>query len=145
MRHTVVGVLTNQIGRVWRRAARRRPPDDATTDLAGLEPFPEPTAIISLRHGRTFRALDEEGRPMLVITDGVTAAALDVGVSGLSYGAVVAAQRLADAVSDYASSLDAAWAAREDAGLGRHRRENRRVAPPRRGRNLPRVISRWAR
>jgi hypothetical protein len=138
-------VLTNQIGRVWRRSSRRRRLEDATADLAGLEPFPEPTAVISLRHGRTFRALDDEGRPMLVITDGVTAAALDVGVSGLSYSAVVAAQRLADAMTDYASSLDAAWAAQEDTGLGRHRRHSGGVAPPRHGRNLPRVISRWAR
>jgi hypothetical protein len=140
-------VLTNQLGRAFRRGSRRRHPEDATTDLAGLEAFPELTLMISLRHGRTFRALDDEGRPMLIITDGVSAVALDVGVSGLSYGTVVSARRLADALGDFASSLDGAWHAREEAtaAQGRHRRNGRRLSPWGQGRNIQRVISRWAR
>ena len=138
-------MLTNQIGRAIRRASRRRGPEDATADLAGLEPFPEPTAAISLRHGRTYRALDDEGRPILIITDGVSAVALDVGVAGLSYSVVVAAQRLADSIGDFASSLDGAWTAQEETRQGRHRRNGRRLNRWRHGRNVPRVISRWAR
>jgi hypothetical protein len=134
------------MGRAFRRASRRPRLEDATADLAGLEPFPEPTAIISLRHGRTFRALDDEGRPVLIITDGVSAAALEVGVSDLSYGVVVSARRLADAIGDFASSLDGAWDAREKAlSQGRHRRNGRRLSPWAHGRNIQRVISRWAR
>ena len=143
-------MLTNQIGRALRRASRRRRPEDATADLAGLEPFPEPTVLISLRHGRTFRALDDEGRPVLIITDGVSAAALDIGVAGLSYGVVVSARRLADAIGDFASSLDGAWDARQPPPppppQGKHRRNGRTPRMPwRPGRNLPRTISRWAR
>jgi hypothetical protein len=145
MATSVVGVLTNQIGRAIRRAyPRRRRPEDATADLAGLEAYPEPTAVISLRHGRTYRAVDEDGRPILIITDGVTAAALDIGVAGLSYGVVTAAQRLADAMADYVCSLDAAWKAREDsardAARGRHRRNGFRLTPWRHSgrRNSPR-------
>jgi hypothetical protein len=139
-------VLTNQIGRAFRRTSRRQRLEDATADLAGLEAFPEPTVMISLRHGRTFRALDDEGRPMLIITDGVSAVALDIGVSGLSYGVVVSTRRLADAVGDFASSLDGAWDAREEApAQGRHRRNGRRLSPWAHGRNIQRVISRWAR
>jgi hypothetical protein len=162
-------VLTNQISRALRRATRRRRHEDATTDLAGLEPFPEPTVMISLRYGRTFRALDDEGRPMLIITDGVSAAALDIGVSDLSYGVVVSARRLADAIGDFAASLDGAWEAREEEARkeearredarrqaarreggrevpqGRHRRNGRKAAAWGQGRNVARVISRWAR
>jgi hypothetical protein len=139
-------VLTNQIGRAFRRPSRRQRLEDATADLAGLEAFPEPTVMISVRHGRTFRALDDEGRPMLIITDGVSAVALDIGVSGLSYGVVVSARRLADAVGDFASSLDGAWDAREQTSAqGRHRRNGRRLSPWAHGRNIQRVISRWAR
>jgi hypothetical protein len=102
--------------------------------------------MISLRHGRTFRALDDEGRPMLIITDGVSAVALDVGVSGLSYGVVVSARRLADSIGDFASSLDGAWDARETTPpQGRHRRNGRRLSSWAQGRNIQRAISRWAR
>jgi hypothetical protein len=115
-------VLTNQLRALIRRS---QPHDDATTDLSGLRPFPEPAAVISLRRGTTFHALDHDGQPVLIITDGVNSVALNSGNSGLSYGVVVAAHRLAESVTDFATSIGSAWEPRGDADHGRHRRDRR--------------------
>jgi hypothetical protein len=103
--------------------------DLPTTELSGQRGFPEPTAVISIRQATTYREQDEDGQPILIITDGVTTVALDSGLSGLSFGVVSASHRLADAVHDFAQSITVRWQIRESAG--RHRR-NRRQIPARR-------------
>jgi hypothetical protein len=86
-----------------------RPPSESTTvDLKGALPFPEPIAVLSLRDCEVFRAVDDDNMPILVVTDGVTTVALECGIRGLSQAVVSAAERLAEAVSDYAASVKAA-------------------------------------
>lgn len=86
-----------------------RPPSESTTvDLKGVLPFPEPIAVLSLRNCEVFRAVDDDNMPILVVTDGVTTVALECGIRGLSTAVVTAAERLADAVADYATSVRAA-------------------------------------
>jgi hypothetical protein len=106
--------------------------DMPTTELSGERGFPEPVAVISLRNATTYRQQDEDGEPILIITDGVTTIALDSGLSGLSFGVVSASHRLADAVHDFAQSITVRWQKKESAG--RHRR-NRRLIPVRRRRD----------
>jgi hypothetical protein len=74
----------------------------------GELPFPEPAAVLNLRDSMVFRAVDDDNQPILVITDGVTTLALECGLRGLSEDIVNAAERLADAVHDYALSVRAA-------------------------------------
>lgn len=105
-------------------------PDGPTGDLPDNPLFPEPVVTISMRNAVTYRDVDEDGQPILIITDGVTAVALDCGLSGLSFGLVTASQRLAEAVTDFATSITALWRHRERTGSGRHRR-NRRLLGPR--------------
>jgi hypothetical protein len=94
-------------------ASQRTPasavPDRPTTDLSGRSPFPEPIGVISLRNSTTFRTVDEDGHPVLIITDGATTVALDCGLSGLSINAVTASRRLSEAIGDFATSIAAAW------------------------------------
>src|ERR1700724_3502566 len=96
-------------------------PDGPTGDVHDSRLFPEPVAVISLRNAVTYRDVDEDGQPILIITDGVTAVALDSGLAGLSVNVVVASHRLADAVRDFATSITARWQLRERGGGGRHR------------------------
>ena len=106
--------------------------DGPTVDLRGRLGFPEPVAVISLRGAMTFRDQDDDGQPVLIVTDGVTTVALDSGLSGLSFGVVVAAQRLAEAVGDFASSISARWQEAETPRSGRHRRNRRQFTSHRR-------------
>ena len=114
-------------------------PDGPTGEVPDLRLFPDPVAVISLRDAVTFRDVDSDGQPILVITDGVTAVALDSGLAGLSFSVVVASQRLADAVHDFSTSITAGWQQQDRPASGRHRR-NRRQYPlwPRRGNNSTR-------
>lgn len=98
----------------------RTGPDQPTMELAGHRGYPEPAAVISLRKAVTYRDLDEDGQPILIITDGITAVALDSGLAGLSGDVVTASQRLADAMGDFARSITAGWQ-RRDGRVGRHR------------------------
>jgi hypothetical protein len=104
-------------------------PDGPTGDVPDNRLFPEPIGVISMRDAVTYRDVDEEGQPILIITDGVTAVALDGGLAGLSLNMVVASHRLAEAVRDFATSVTARWQARERAGTGRHRRNRRQFGP----------------
>jgi hypothetical protein len=110
-------------------------PDRPTRELSG-HPFPDPVSVISLRRATTYRDCDEDGQPILIISDGVTSVAFDSGLSGLSFGVVAASRRLAEAVNDFTSSITARWQARDRATGGRHRRNRRQWGPrPRRGNN----------
>jgi hypothetical protein len=82
--------------------------DTTTVDLKGRLPFPEPVAALSLRDCMPYRAVDDDGQPVLILTDGVTTVALECGLRGLSADIVDAAQRLAEAVGDFAVSVRAA-------------------------------------
>ena len=104
-------------------------PDGPTADVPDNNLFPETVAIISMRDAVTYRDVDEDGQPILIITDGVTAMALDSGLSGLSLNVVEASHRLADAVLDFATSITARWQVRQRPGSGRHRRNRRQLAP----------------
>lgn len=86
--------------------------ETTTVDLMGELPFPEPVAVLSLRDSMVFRALDDDNQPILIVTDGVTTLAMECGLRGMSEEIVVAAERLADAVHDYAVSVKAASADR---------------------------------
>lgn len=108
-------------------------PDGPTGEIPENRLFPEPVAVISLRDAVTHRDVDEDGQPILIITDGVTTVALDSGLSGLSFGVVAASHRLADAVHDFAQSITARWRERGSAGAEGHRR-NRHQIPTRRQR-----------
>src|SRR5262245_60695873 len=93
-------------------ASQRPPdirPDRPTVELSTSSLFPEPVGIISLRSAITFRTVDDDGQPVLIITDGATTVALDCGLSGLTSGAVTASRRLSDAIGDFATSITAAW------------------------------------
>ncbi len=79
----------------------------------GELPFPEPAAVLNLRDSMVFRAVDDDNQPILIITDGVTTLALECGLRGLSEDIVNAAERLAEAVHDYAQSVRAASANRK--------------------------------
>jgi hypothetical protein len=85
------------------------PRDTSTLDLRGGLPFPEPVAALSMRSTTVYRAVDEDGQPILIVTDGVTTVALESGLSGLSEEVVAAAEGLASATRDYATSLRASW------------------------------------
>src|SRR5262249_55626697 len=78
--------------------------ETTTIDLMGELPFPEPAAVLSLRHCTVYRAADDDNQPILIVTDGVTTLALECGLQGVSAGVIEAAERLADAVHDYATS-----------------------------------------
>jgi hypothetical protein len=82
----------------------------------GELPFPEPTAVLSLRDSMVFRAVDDDNQPILIITDGVTTLAMECGLRGLSDDIVNAAERLAAAVHDYAVSVRAASAVKSGGG-----------------------------
>ena len=83
-----------------------------------------------MRDAVTYRDVDEDGQPILIITDGVTAVALEGGLPGLSANMVAASYRLADAVRDFATSIGARWRLRNRPGSGQHRRNRRRLPPP---------------
>jgi hypothetical protein len=55
-----------------------------------------------------YRAVDDDGQPILVITDGVTTMALECGLRGVSADIIEAAERLSAGVHDYATSVRAA-------------------------------------
>ncbi len=95
--------------------------------------FPEPVAVISLRNAVTYRDMDDDGQPILIITDGVTRWLWTAVWPACSVNVVVASHRLADAVRDFATSITARWQARDKGGAGRHRRNRRQIGPDHRG------------
>jgi hypothetical protein len=109
----------------------------ARDDGSPVEPgegqtFPVPSTSLSLRHAIAYGGVDDEGEPVLIITDGVSSVALESGLSGPSDEAVVAARRLAATAEDFASRI--ADLLPEGLPEGKERRPGRR--PPNR-RKLP--------
>jgi hypothetical protein len=83
------------------------------TDLADGDPgesdetgaYPPPVVSVRLGEIRAFRVIDDEDEPILVISDGETSVEFACGLSGVSGSAALGAQRLAEAVRDYASTI----------------------------------------
>jgi hypothetical protein len=94
--------------------------------------FPAPTACLSLRHVIAYRELDDDGEPILIITDGVSSIALESGLATPSSDLVVAARRLAATAEDFASVLAAQLPETKEPRL-RRRPSNRRYVPGPRG------------
>jgi hypothetical protein len=95
--------------------------------------FPNPSAFLSLRQVTAYRGQDDDGEPILIITDGVSSIALESGLAGLSSELVVAARRLANTAEDFAAVLAEQLPDAKEPRRGR-RPPNRRYVPgPRNG------------
>jgi hypothetical protein len=105
----------------------------ASDDGSTIEPdedltFPIPNTALSLRHTVAYRGVDEDGEPVLIISDGVSSVALESGLYGASTEVVFAARRLAGATEEFAMTMA------EQLPESKERRPGRR--PPNR-RNVP--------
>lgn len=77
--------------------------DFETESDTGCGLFPDPSARINLRDCATYRAVDDDDQPVLVITDGVTTVTLECGLQGPTPALVTAAGRLSGAVGAFAT------------------------------------------
>lgn len=114
-------------------------PSDATGEAPTAEistrGYPNPATTVNLRDAITFRAVDQAGRPVLIISDGVRSVALESGPAGVSFGLILAARHLAEALDDFAASTTAGWQASDPGRAepdprGRHRRNRSRLSIP---------------
>jgi hypothetical protein len=80
--------------------------ETTTSDLNGQLPFPDPIAVLSLRDCTAFRAVDDDDQPVLILSDGVTTLSLECGLRGASGQVAAAADRLSDAMRDFALSVN---------------------------------------
>ena len=83
--------------------------ETTTADLKGQLPFPDPVAVLSLRDCAVYHEVDDDNQPVLVLSDGVTTLALECGLRGASEEIVAAANRLAEAVQDFATSVESSF------------------------------------
>ena len=81
--------------------------DDDPEELRGTGVYPPPVVSVRLGEVRAFRVIDDEDEPILVVSDGETSVEFACGLSGMNGSAARGAQRLADAVRDYASAIEA--------------------------------------
>src|SRR5262245_16710115 len=110
----------------------------ARDDGSPVEPgegqtFPIPSTSLSLRHAIAYGGVDDDGEPVLIITDGVSSVALESGLSGPSDEAVVAARRLAATADDFASriaDLLPGAPGGKDRGSGRRPPNRRKIPAP---------------
>jgi hypothetical protein len=79
--------------------------ETTTSDLQGQLPFPDPIAVLSLRDCTAYRAVDDDDQPVMILSDGVTTLSLECGLRGASGQVAVAADRLAEAMRDFALSV----------------------------------------
>jgi len=108
--------------------------DDETPAAAGDTPaFPTPSTILSLPHVIAYRGRDDDGEPSLIITDGVSAIALEGGLSGPSAEAVAAARRLAATAEEFAAGIAELLPDANDHRPGRRPPNRRNVPGPRGG------------
>ena len=78
-------------------------PDPAAESGASI---PSPIATVRLGGISTYSVTDEEDEYVLVVSDGVTTVEFACGLSGASGRSVRGAQRLANAVAEYASAIE---------------------------------------
>jgi hypothetical protein len=81
--------------------------DEEPDDVGNAGACPPPVVSVRLGDIRAFRVIDDEDEPVLVVSDGETSVEFACGLSGVSGPAALGAQRLADAVRDYASAIEA--------------------------------------
>jgi hypothetical protein len=95
--------------------------DWSTGDMSGLgfgpagrnDVWPIPPSAASVRVGgiRTFWSADDEGEPVLVVSDGVTTVEFGCGLPGPNGRTTRGAERLADAMRQFAAAIEARAAA----------------------------------
>jgi hypothetical protein len=108
--------------------------DDQPPAEPGDSPtFPIPSTTLSLPHVVAYRGRDDDGEPSLIITDGVSAVALESGLSGPSAAMVVAARRLAAAAEQFATGIAEILPDANDPRPGRRPLNRRSVPGPRGG------------
>ena len=83
--------------------------ETTTVDLKGQLPFPDPVAALSLRDCAVFRGVDDDNQPVLILSDGVTTLFLECGLRGASEQIVAAANRVAEGVHDFATSVESSF------------------------------------
>jgi hypothetical protein len=79
--------------------------DHAPDDFDDTGVYPPPVVCVRLGEIRAFRVIDDEDEPILVVSDGETSVEFGCGLAGVSGPAAQGAQRLAEAVRDYASTI----------------------------------------
>ena len=80
--------------------------DEDPDELGETGDYPPPVVSVRLGEIKAFRVIDDEDEPILVVSDGETTVEFACGLSGVSGSAARGAQRLADAVRDYASEIE---------------------------------------
>ena len=80
------------------------------TGLPGVGDLAEepPVSVVSIRLDslRTFSTVDDEGEPVLVVSDGETAIEFSCGLPGLSDSSARGAQRLVEAIGTYQAEIE---------------------------------------
>jgi len=80
------------------------------TELQGHGDVAEepPASVVNIRLDglRTFSTVDDEGEPVLVVSDGETTIEFSCGLPGLSDVSVRGAQRLVDAIRTYQAEIE---------------------------------------
>jgi hypothetical protein len=99
--------------------------DDPASEPSDSPAFP---TTLSLRHMVAYPVLDDDGVPVLILTDGVSAVALESGLAGPCAEVVVAARRLGAVADDFAASIAELLPEAKDRPPGR-RPPNRRGGP----------------
>jgi hypothetical protein len=107
--------------------------DEPPAEPADNPTFPIPSTTLSLPHVIAYRGRDDDGEPSLIITDGVSAVALESGLSGPSAEAVVAARRLAATALEFAAGVAELLPDANDHRPGRRPLNRRGVPGPRSG------------
>lgn len=77
------------------------------TDPDGSGDYPPPLVSVRLGEIMAFRVIDDEDEPILVVSDGEMSVEFGCGLAGVSGPAAQGAQRLAEAVREYASTIRA--------------------------------------
>ncbi len=97
-----------------------RRPEPPTEPIEGMA-FPVPTTSLSLRHAVSFLGTNDDGEPILIISDGVSAVAFEAGIAGPSVEAVAATQKLAANTADFAAAMSDLLSGRRMGGAHRRR------------------------
>ena len=79
-----------------------------TGDVQPRLGLPAPAVSIRVDGIRTFRTIDDDDGPILVITDGDTTVEFLCGFSGRSVAAALGAERLAEATRAYSQVIESA-------------------------------------
>lgn len=84
--------------------------DEGPEEFGATGGYPLPVVSVRLGEIRAFSVIDDDNEPILVVSDGESSVEFACGLSGVSGSAALGAQRLADAVREYASTIEATLA-----------------------------------